>query len=298
MNPYKNQDLRKFLESIPAEEIAERNQEQLKINEAMYEEFIDGMKQGLCFLCKRQLDNFIPKQFCLHWFLRPPGIKKKHFTPHLNGDLSYFRLDAYLRWLANSENPIANINDLKDEVSRSSYIETTIRYKNLEWAISIGHTDKAGHQGASMGERPHYHLQMKVDGAIFLRFNDFHIQFTDEDLFTLELQEQAGDMFEARAYRGDGIGILENKELLKYIDENSVVADDEKRAPFSRQTFITAPTGQMISGDLLADAAEESKRTKEPIGRIMKRMLPNAEITTWIAPGEGVPEMTKRSGKK
>jgi hypothetical protein len=50
MNPYKNQDLRKFLESIPAEEIAERNQEQLKINEAMYEEFIDGMKQGLCFL--------------------------------------------------------------------------------------------------------------------------------------------------------------------------------------------------------------------------------------------------------
>jgi hypothetical protein len=298
MNPYESKDLQKFFESIPSEEIERQSRLQEERNEEMYREFVDAMAKGMCFLCNRPNDSFVPAKFCFHWFLHPTGIRKKHFSTHLNGEVSFFRLDAYLRWIANNEDPVRNINDLTEEISPTSYLETTIRYRNIEWAFSVGHTDKAGHYGGKVGQHPHYHLQMKVDGRIFLRFNDFHIQFTDEDLFTLELIRQTNGKVKAQAFRGEGIGILENERVLEYLADHMTVADDEANAMFRRQTLIEAPEGQTISGDILADAAEESMRTKEPVGQILRRLLPDATITTVIQPGDGVPEMSKRGGKK
>ena len=214
--------------------------------------------------------------------------------------LGFFQLESYFRWLANSEKPIININDLKDETSKTSYLETTIRYKNIEWAFSIGHTDKEGHTNSQVGFVPHYHLQMKVEDRIFLKFNDFHIQFTDGDLFTLEMLEQAGDKFKVGHLFGEGIGILEDENNLELIDEAMSIPDDETTdaAPFNRQTIIEAPEGETISGEIIQQAIEESKMTKKPIGKILQRLLADAKITTIISPGKGVPNMTKRSGKK
>ncbi len=298
MNPYSKKDLNRYIESIPPEKIQLENKRQERRNREMYAEFEAAMLKGMCFLCKSSNASFFPKKFCMHWFLYPPGIRKKHFSPYLNGPRSYFRLDAYFRWLANYENPIANINDLKDEVSASSYIETTVRFKNIEWAISVGQTDRVGHTDSHSGTRPHYHIQMKVDDRIFLRFNDFHLEFTDEDLFFIELRDQCGDSVHLQAYRGDGIGILEDEKMVEFLTEHSTVADDENTAPFIRGTIIQAPEGEMLSGDLLADAAEESKRTKEPVGKILQRVMPNAKFETYLRPGDGVPELVKRSGKK
>jgi hypothetical protein len=298
MNPYSKYDLKRYFESIPHDTMEHNNRLQEEKSEAMYQEFFAAMNDGMCFLCNRPNTSFFPKRFCRHWFLYPPGIRKKHFTPHLNGELSFFNLDAYLRWIANYEEPIVCINDLVVEKSKTSYIETTIRYKNIEWAFSVGHTDKAGHQGGRVGSRPHYHLQMKVDGQIFLKFNDFHIEFTDNDLFFLELRDQVGDAAQMYAYRGEGISIIEDEAILEYLAEHSTVADDASTAPFLRHTMMEAPEGKKISGSLIADAAEESKRTKEPIGKILKRLMPDATIETVLDRGDAVPDMVKRSGKK
>ena len=65
---------------------------------------------------------------------------------------------------------------------------------------------------------------MRVDNRIFLKFNDFHINFTDEDLFTIELLEQAGDKVILGHPYGHGIGILENEESLQRIDEDLIAA--------------------------------------------------------------------------
>jgi hypothetical protein len=130
---------------------------------------------------------------------------------------------------------------------------------------------------------------MIVDGRIFLKFNDFHIQFTDEDLFTLELLEQAGDKVQMRHSFGYGIGILENEENLKIIDDLLSASDDCENAPFNRQT---------MSGEQIQKAIEESKRTKRPIGKILQDYFKNAKAITILGPGDGVPKMKKRSGKK
>src|ERR1017187_5621749 len=172
MNPYRNKDLRKFIESIPKGEIERQNHLQDERNKHVHNEFITALKTNKCFLCGKQMDTFDELKPCFHWFTYPTGIRKKHFEKYLDKPLCFFQLESYFRWLANTENPIGNINDLKDETSKTSYLEITIKYKNIEWAFSIGHTDKEGHTNSQVGYIPHYHLQMKVDNRIFLKFND------------------------------------------------------------------------------------------------------------------------------
>jgi hypothetical protein len=298
MNEYKDKDLRKFIESIPQEEINKQMQLEAENNALVYKEFTEGLKIGQCFLCGGQMNSFEEIKPCFHWFTYPTGIKKKYFENYLEKPIGFFQLDSYFRWLANTEKPIVNINDLKDETSSTSYLETTYKYKNIEWAFSVGHTDKEGHPNAQVGAVPHYHIQMKVDDRIFLKFNDFHIPFSDNDLFIITMLEQAPDKVKLGHFYGNGIGILEDEENLELIDDAMTVTDDVGNATFNRQTLIEAPEGQTISGEIIQQAIEESKRTKKPIGKILQRLLPDAQFTTIITPGDGVPEMTKRSGKK
>lgn len=271
MNPYQQKDLKAFVDSIPEEEIQRQNEKQEDRNRIVYQEFIDAMKSDTCFLCNRKMASFHMRKPCFHWFTYPPGIKKKHFTEYFGGTISYFQLEAYFRWLANYEKPIVNINDLKEDTSKSSFSESTIRYGRIEWSFSLGHSDLDGHKNSKFGKAPHYHLQMK---------------------------RQLGDDFHASAYKGEGIGIIEEEGALEIIDSIMTVADDPSSAPFSVSTFVQAAKGHTLSGDVLADAIEESKRTKEPIGRILQRTMPDASITRIISPGDGVPEIKKRSGKK
>lgn len=302
MNPYSKEDLRAFIESIPPEVVGENQKQQEKENERIYNEFLESLETGRCFLCGDMTDSFEEEKPCFHWFLYPKGIKKKCFESYLQNPIGFFQLDSYFRWYANSEKPLGNINDLKEEISKTSYLETTYKYNNIEWAFSIGHTDKEGHDNAAVGSVPHYHIQMKVDGRVFLRFNDFHIPFSDSDLFTMEMFEQASDLVEWGHYRGHGMGIIEDEENLKLIDDVMTTTDKYEDGIFCRQTMITSNPGQTIPGELIGRAIDENSRTKEPIGRIMQRLLAEAEIEASVfaslSPGTAAVEMTKRSGKK
>jgi len=298
MNPYKDKNLRQFIESIPKDEVERQNRLQIEETEKLHEQFIAGLKIGKCFLCGESMNSFDESKPCFHWFTYPTGIRKKHFEKYLKTPLHFFRLDSYLRWLANSEKAFKNINDLKDETSSTSHLETTIKYKNIEWAFSIGHTDIKGHLNSKVGSTPHYHIQMKIDDKVLLKFNKHHIPFSDDDLFNLSLMEQAGDLVQFEQSFGTGMSVLEDEKNLEIIDNATKATDDFANATINRQTFIEAPKGETFSGKLLQDAIEESKRTGEPIGKIMQRLVTNAKVTTIISPGDGVAKMTKRTGKK
>lgn len=298
MNPYSKVNLKKFIESIPDAEVKKQMKLQDEENRKVYKEFIDKLKKNKCFLCGENIDVFNESKPCFHWFTYPKGIKKKYFNNFLKKPIGFFRLDSYFRWLANSEKPIGNINDLKEETSKTSYIETTYKYKDIVWAFSIGHTDKEGHKNSKWGAIPHYHIQMKIQDRIFLKFNDFHIPFSDEDLFNIELLRQAKDQVKLGYYRGHGIGILENEEILPIIDEALTISENEESATFNRQTIIQATEGNTISTEIIVKAIEESNQTKQPVGKILQKYLSDANFTTIISPGEAVPKMTKRSRKK
>lgn len=298
-NPYKKYNLKEFIESIPDEEIEKQNRLLQEQNRRVYAEFKKALDRNKCFLCDSALDDFDKDHPCFHWFLYPKGIRKKYFDRYLeNSEVSFFRLDSYLRWMANSEKPIGNINDLEEEKATGQYFQTTIRYMNLEWVFSVGETDKVGHEKSKHGRWPHYHIQMKVDNRIFLKFSDYHIRFTDTDLFTLELSDQAPDRFIIGHDYGQGIGILENEENLKAVDKAMTITDDESRASFYTQTFIEAPEGKPISGELVEKIFKESRETKIPARHILKKYRPDCKIQVIIYPSNSVPNMVTRSGRR
>src|ERR1700733_6679334 len=162
MNPYRNEDLRSFIESIPRQEIEEKNREELEQAERDYRRFKAAVAEGVCLYCEHRLDSFDQSKPCLHWFTYPNGIKKKHFEKYLSEPLSLFQLEAYFRWMASTEKIIGNVNDSIAELSKTSLIEMTVAYKNIEWSLSVGQTDVEGHSGSLYGAVPHYHVQMIV----------------------------------------------------------------------------------------------------------------------------------------
>jgi hypothetical protein len=299
-NPYKKYDLKKFLESISPEEIERKNRIQEEENERVYFQFIAAQKLNKCFLCGLPLNEFDKTKFCYHWFLYPFGIKKRDFDNFLHRIvLRYFNLDSYFRWLANYEKPFRNINDLSGDIQSNQVFQYTIKYKSIEWSISASHSDVEGHNDSQFGREPHFHLQMKVNDLIFIKFNDYHLRFSDEDLFNLELIHQNEGRIGIGYHKGQGISVIEAQDNLKILDDKMTLVDDESTATFRTQTFIQAPDGKPIEGELVQKLLEESNKTKIPFRRLLKKYRTDCKITTIISAGDGVPKMKnrKRRGK-
>jgi hypothetical protein len=88
------------------------------------------------------------------------------------------QIQLFLRRVANEEGFAKNINDLAVEGS-GKIVELTIKAKDKEWSFSCGDGDYEGHKRESPNSRrPHYHLQMRVNGLPFIDYNNFHLRCT------------------------------------------------------------------------------------------------------------------------
>lgn len=287
------EDVEDFINRLTPMQIEEVNKQQEVENKEMYLEFSDAYSKGCCFLCGMKLDYFHPSEPCFHWFLNPPEIKKRYFQEYLSKDVGFFKLESYFRWLGNIESPFKNINDLKCETTESKLLETTIKYKNIEWTLTYGLTDLEGHKDSKNANFPHFHIQMLVDGLPFIRFNDSHIPFSREDLLNIELLKH--DSVLIRNSQAPGMAdILEDSEMLEMIDEYCVVPENEEDASLNFGTMIQMPKGKTMSGEEIAEIFKESRGTKRPIRHLMKERFPDASIVSEVTPAEGVPKKKKR----
>src|SRR5690554_1774154 len=139
---------------------------------------------------------------------------------------------------------------------------------------------------------------MKINDNVFIKFNDFHLPFNDEDLFMIELRKQAPDKIINENLFGSGMSFLEDEKNIELIDEITEVTDDYENATISYQSFIIADKDNPITSEILNEAIKESKKTKKPVGFILSQKLKKAKSNIIISPGDGVPKMSKRSGKK
>lgn len=301
MNPYRSKYLRGLLKSIPKSKIDYENKKQEEEAKEIYKKFITNFNRGKCYFCCHSLNSFVKNDPCFHWLLLPDGIVKKDLINYLSSGISFYRLESYLRWVANVDFFIGNINDLEQDKPNNDFIIETIKYKNIEWTLHIGLTDLEGHERSAIANKPHYHIQILKNDKSYVKFNDVHIPLSDHDLFTFECSKQAGDIFKISHAYGEGISLLEEAARdgwLDKFDEISKNIDDPSKATIHRSTMISTLPGKKISSDLLADAIEESQKTKEPIGRILSRLDSELQIETILEPSENIPEMKKRSQRK
>ncbi|WP_316348923.1 hypothetical protein [Desulfuromonas acetoxidans] len=287
-----------WFRNLPEEEKRKGSLIEAQRAEEDWREFSACLERGVCSICYKPTKSFSVKNPCLHWLLKPKGFKKKHFKD-IYAQFNYFRISAYVRWVAATEALGRNINDLKVEHSGKNIIDFTAKYKHLKWSFSCSESDFKGHPTAKMGNTPHYHMQMYVQNKPFIKYNDFHIPFHNEDLCNFELILNHSDMIKPSYGRGDGMeALLGSEERLEAIIDHSIPLREEQEAAFHMSTIVMAPEGETISGDLLAEAFKEAEATGRTRTAVLKEKLKDANIRTLVSPGEGVPEPMQRGGRK
>ncbi len=283
-----------FLEKLPADVIARKNQETFESADIEYKQFQAQLKRGLCYLCGERMEKFVEANPCMHWLLRPVGFDKKYF-PIIYEKFNFFRMQAYLRWIANSEILAGNINDLEEEMNPKKLFECTIKYKDFEWSFSCSSGDLAGHKLSFSGRFPHYHFQMRIGGRSFIDYPNFHIPFTEGDLFQLPVF--LGMVKKAKYGHTHGAGMRE----MMNIDPETLLgamekADDEMDGVYNVQTLVEAEPGKTLSGDEIADLFKKSKEMNVPIAKLIKELKNVGTVKTIISPGPRVPEQDGRKG--
>ncbi len=259
--------------------------------------FKSKFNKGICYICRRNLSVFDASTPCMHWFLNPKGLKKKHI-PFVLGKFDYNKIQPFLRWIASTETPFGNINDLVEERSSKKVIENTIKYKNLEWSFSSSKNDFNGIPDSRAGGVPHYHFQMRIGGMPYIDYSDYHIPFTKYDQWVFDIQN---DKFEDLKHRsGHAMGM---QDLLIEVAPDDLInamtrAEDEENAIFSMSTIIEADPGSGgIASEDINFILKEHREKGVPIAKLVKD-LKNVHATTFITPGEGVPKIAARKGGK
>jgi len=285
-----------IINSIPEKDFQEQKEKQYIRDEKEFTNFKEAFSKNFCNYCNHPIEDFIENKPCFHWLLNPKGFKKKHF-PLLYKGKDFHQIDAYLRWVSNYEVPIKNINDLVEEKSSSKFIETTIKYKNIEWSFSCSHSDLKGHKNSYEGENPHYHFQMKVDGYVKINYNGFHIPFNDYDEFSFAIERGEIDKFKAGYLHGAGMQSFLDHYTPEELVNNMIYAKNEEDSDLRTEIMIMADEGTTISGDEIADMFEERKRTGIPMAKLVQR-LKNVKTQVVISPGPTIPEIASRNSRR
>lgn len=270
-----------------------------EINEAehhsQHESFIEGYKKDFCYLCEKDFKTVSKEDPCVHWLLRRGKFKNKDITL-IAKKFGYHNISSYLRWCANAERIAANINDLVAEAPDGKVLSSTIKWKNIEWSFDCSPNDFVGH-GSGHSNFPHYHFQMRIDGRQFINFNDYHLPFSDQDLFQMRLAKEPGMHFDFGAH---GFGMqdamsVDPADIVNY----TTPTDDEAESVFNIQTMVMAPN-RPIKGEEIIAAFEESQRTGRTMASIFMERFEGADVSVQsiVSPSESIPKITPRTEQK
>lgn len=235
-NKYKNINFRKLCDELGPEFIQKMNEAQIKEDEHDFNGISGGLKKGICYICGKPLDYVDENNPCFHWLINPV-IKKSLLKKLLYSGKGFFKLYGYLTWVANSDKPFANIDDTSEGNDRNKIFESTIRYKEFEWTFSLAKTDFEGHPGTN-ADYSHFHIQMRKNGHVIIKFNDYHIPFSDNDKLMIEMMNQ-DVMIRIPSYEA-GLSIFSE---LDYDDVLQLMTrtESEDSAAFRTQTLIEIP---------------------------------------------------------
>lgn len=235
-NKYKNINFRKLRDELGPEFIQKMNEAQIKEDEHDCIGISEGLKKGICYICGKPLDYVDENNPCFHWLINPV-IKKSLLKKLLYSGKGFFKLYGYLTWVANSDKPFANIDDTSEGNDRNKIFESTIRYKEFEWTFSLAKTDFEGHPGTN-ADYSHSHIQMRKNGNVIIKFNDYHIPFSDNDKLMIEMMNQ-DVMIRIPSYEA-GLSIFSE---LDYDDVLQLMTrtESEDSAAFRTQTLIEIP---------------------------------------------------------
>jgi len=285
-----------IFESMPPEEIENMNRKNYEEHQKQANAFKAGYGKDICYLCNKPFKTISKDTPCLHWLLRQCKFKKKDF-PKIYAKYGYGNIAAFVRWCANQEKLLSSINDLEEEKSDRKVISYTVKWKNIEWTFDCSQNDFSGHQGTSI-DFPHYHFQMRIDGKQFINFNDYHVPFTDQDVFVIKNSLEQGAWFKQN-FGAIGSGMQDAVSVgLDDVLEHAIKSDDEDEATYHFSTMIDASENP-ISGEEIYEMQKEAERTGKSLALIaQQRLKGRAKVQTVISPADSIPDIASRTEHK
>ena len=283
---------KQFFEQLTKEEIELANSKGQEEVEKDYAKFVEFYSRWECYLCWKSFKTFSSEKPCLHYLLHQnSNFKKKHF-PAIYESWGYFNIASYLRWVANQEVFAKNVNDLFLEKSISKKFEYTVTWRHITWTFSCDQSDFEWHIW-KQSNFPHYHFQMRISKQPFINFREYHIPFSEEDLFNFEAMDCPNVIHSWWKWMGMQ-ELMDTMELawedgLNYLKST----ENEEKAQIHVQTLITWP----ITWKDLQELYLERDRTWKTLAAIAKQEF-WAQATVIQSPMEDIPDIEKRQAKR
>lgn len=265
---WQNIDYKKLFEQLGPEVINKINEAQAIKDTADFFALKEGLSKGICYLCGKSIDQIDDSVPCFHWLINPKA-KKKQLEKVLKAGRGLLHLYGYLTWVANSDRPFVNIDDTTNGVDFSKIFETTIKYKDFEWSFSLAHSDFEGHKGTK-SDFPHFHFLMKKNGYTVIKFNDYHIPFSYNDLIQIEMHRQ--DVLALIPEFEAGIASLSHlpSQELNMLLERSTCDD---AASFRTRTVLYVPKeNEHVINEQIKELRETTKLTAPQIANYLNRL--------------------------
>ncbi len=274
-------------ESVVRHLAAMTEEERLAFNTAQIEEagrehaaFKAAFENGECYLCGNKLDLFKKSEPCLHWYLRPSGVRKNDYQAVFE-KYGMMQTQTWFQWVANEGEWASKIADTSDE---EYIVQLTANYKDYSWSISCSKSDFEGHGKNS--NFPHYHLQMWINERPFISYNNFHIRIPNKEVIKIKAMQKLGgkSKFPYGESYDDIISYVEPEQIISMPVSRS---RDDSHAMFNISTMILADEGSTISGEAIYDLYERAKSEGVTIASLVDT-LPNVSAATIIEEGPAV----------
>jgi len=302
------EDIRRVAESfkkqtreLSHEESMEHFNKQRAQYDKEYFDFVEHYERESCYLCGKPFKTISKAEPCVHWMLRRCKFKKKDF-PKIIDKYDFYQISAFLRWVANAEAGVKNINNLKEESSDRKVFEITIKWRNIEWTVDCSKNDFDGHEGTKT-DFPHWHFQMRIDGNQFINFNDYHIPFSKDDQLKIVLENDPNSGF-IHNFGPGGQGMQEHMDrLAEDPDEfiaNAISTNNSDEGAVHMQSIVQGSEGG-ISGGKIDEAMKMARETGKTLVHCFREVLGDDEgvsISTIASPSESVPGIAKRTERK
>lgn len=287
-----------LLISLTKEEIQEKNIEEEIRTKKEYDEFVEYYRKWECNICKKSLNIFSSQEPCLHYLLRRnSNFKKKNFKD-IYKEWWYFNISSYLRWVANQERFIWNINNLESEKWKCKKFEYTIKWKNIEWTFSCAESDFIWHRWTN-SDFPHYHFQMRIDSRPFIDFSQYHISFSEIDLFNFDFIDNNktrhwwwnGGVWIQELF--DDLEKLPEEDLDEFLT-NMQYTNNEEDAQTNISTFME----WQINWNEFSELLKERDRTWKTMNTLLKEKYPHHKIQTIVSPIDSIPNVANREERR
>ncbi len=175
--------------------------------------------------------------------------------------------------------------------------EVTIRYKDFEWSFSCVINDFNGH-GSGSHQSPHYHFQMRQGPRSIIRYNDFHVLFSDDDVREISA-EIANPNIKLDWSYGEGMKDMLRPEIIeRLLDGGGLTPATEGAGDIEFDHMVVADDGTTMKGEDIYAVIQESNKTGVSIGTLLRKgRIPNAKVTTIFSRGPDGVEQKSRSGR-